>query len=459
MAAVWTLLVAYAVAQPGGEWVVGPQLERGQELVYRGSYTEELVENATPFSKSYDLETRIFVLGVTPQAANVAVMTVLRAAGAANDAPKSVRLDVGVVDRHGQFAWQVGGAFLPPLVGPATLEGGLFVALPGPRIQAGQEWDVNASPRPPHAWEARDAETVGRARCIKLAGVQKAAAGSPAWLRTDAAWLALKTGLVQRIDRQIEWHESDDRSGRTTVTSRTKYDLVSHLPYPDGLAAERRREIERAFELGRKLGELDNLGRRAGTPAFERLLGMIDHQLRQPETPYRPAVLWLRQQAEARRRGEAPAMQMPEESPPPPPVAVGQPAPDFLAADLATGAIMRLHRLRGRPVLLVFYSPNSASAAETLRCAQAMRQRLGETAAVTVLSVTDDTQAAARQRTANCPDVAILAGRDVAGPFIRDSAGRETTPRFIVLDASGVVRQIADGWGSETAGLVERVLK
>src|SRR5207247_1636084 len=168
---------------------------------------------------------------------------------------------------------------------------------------------------------------------------------------------------------------------------------------------------------------------------------------------------WLRQQADARRRGEAPATYAPEESAAPPPVAVGQPAPDFLAADLTSSATTRLHRLRGRPVLLVFYNPTSASAAETLRCAQSIRRRFGESVAVAVLSVADDSAAATRQRSADCPDVPILAGRDIAGPFTRDAAGRETTPRFIVLDASGVVRHIADGWGSETAGLVERALR
>lgn len=458
MAAVWTLLVAAAVAQPG-DWSVAPRLERGQELVYRGSYTEQLVEDETPFAKSYDLETHVFVLDVTPQGATVAVMTVLRAAGSTTDAAKSVRLELGAVDRHGRFVWQTGGAFAPPLVGPATLEGGLFVALPGPQLRAGQEWDVNASPRPPYAWRAVDAEAVGRARCIRLAGVQQYADGSPAWARTDTAWLALATGLVQRLDRQIEWRESDDRSGRTTVTSRTTYDLVSHVPYPDGLAAERRREIERACEFGRKLRELDAPGSRANAAAYQRLLGMIETQLRQPVTPYRPAVQWLRQQADARRRGEAPATYIPEESAAPPPIAVGRPAPDFLAADLATGATTRLARLRGRPALLVFYSPTSASAAETLRCAQSIGKRFGESAAVAVLSVTDDAAAATRQRAAYCPDVPILAGHDVAGPFTRDAAGRQTTPRFIVLDASGVVRHIGDGWGTETVGLVERAMK
>jgi hypothetical protein len=461
MSSVWTLLVTASVAQiaPPGDWAVAPRLERGQELVYQGSYTERLVENEQQFSKAYDLETRVFVLDVTPQSANVAVMTVLRTAGAGSDAPKSVRLEIGVVDRNGRLSWQDGGAFAPPLVGPATLEGGLFVALPGPRIAAGQEWDFNASPRPPYGWRAVDTEIVKRARCVRLAGVQQTADGSPAWKRTDTTWMALTTGLVQRVDRQIEWRESDDRSGRTSVTSRTTYELVNHQFYPDGLAAERRLEIERACEFGRKLRELDASGSRANATAYQRLLGMIEHDLQRPVTPYRPAVQWLRQQADARRGGEAPATYAPEASAAPPPIEIGQAAPDFVALDLATNSSTRLQRLRGRPVLLVFCRPNSPTAAETLRCAQSMQQRFGQTATVLVLCVADDSAAATRQRSANCPDVPILIGHDIAGPFTHDAAGREATPRFIVLDATGVVRHIGDGWGSETAGLVERALR
>src|SRR5262249_61589578 len=128
--------------------------------------------------------------------------------------------------------------------------------------QGGREWDAHGAPGPPSGWRAIDAETVGRARCVRLAGVQEAADGSPAWKRTDTVWLALTTGLVQRLDRQIEWHESDDRSGRTTVLSRTTYELVSQMLYPDGLAAERRREIEQSCVFGRKLRELDVSGPR-----------------------------------------------------------------------------------------------------------------------------------------------------------------------------------------------------
>src|SRR6185295_3299680 len=95
----WIVLVAAVVAQPA-DWPVAPRLERGQELVYRGSFEEKLLENTTPFSKAYDLVTHAFVLELTPQSATVAVMTVLRPAGATSDAVKSVRLELGSVDRN-----------------------------------------------------------------------------------------------------------------------------------------------------------------------------------------------------------------------------------------------------------------------------------------------------------------------------------------------------------------------
>src|SRR5690242_2014997 len=111
----WLVLLAAAVAQPA-DWPVAPRLERGQELIYRGLFEEKLLEDTTPFSKAYDVEIHAFVLEVMPQSATVAVMTVLRPAGATTDAAKSVRLELGLVDRNGRFVWQNGGAFAPPLV-------------------------------------------------------------------------------------------------------------------------------------------------------------------------------------------------------------------------------------------------------------------------------------------------------------------------------------------------------
>src|SRR5262249_57970 len=61
----------------GTSWQLPPKLANAQELVYRGSFAEQAFGNVL-FSRSYRLETRIFVLGSTPEAMDVAILTILR---------------------------------------------------------------------------------------------------------------------------------------------------------------------------------------------------------------------------------------------------------------------------------------------------------------------------------------------------------------------------------------------
>ena len=447
------LLMTVTIVQPDTR-PPAPRLERGQELVYSGSHVEESIQDEKEFRQAYRLETRVFVLDVSRQGADVAIMTAMWAGNAQEAvAPGSVRLALARVDVRGRFAWQGGGPFLPPLDRPATLEGGLFVELPA--TGSGPEWDVVEPARPPRGWAIDGVEVVDRVRCVRLVGDQQTAdwgrpiGMAPAWRRTDIAWVGLQTGFVQRVERLISRQESGGRTAELTL--RTRYDLVSQIAYPDQFAADRRREVEQAARFARQFAELRP---RTGAAGYNALLNRIDRHLETPPTPYRQAVVWLRKQADAGRRGEAPAAFAAEESSTPAAIAVGQPAPDFVAIDLATGTRTRLRRLhRDRPVLLVFYRPESATAAATLRCAQAIHERLGDTAAVVVLCVTDDAATTARHRAADCPNVAILAGREAAATF-----AREATPRFVVLDAAGIVRHLAEGWGSETAELVEQAL-
>ncbi|HZU35927.1 MAG TPA: hypothetical protein VFA18_08465, partial [Gemmataceae bacterium] len=55
---------ALATAQPASstEWLLRPQLGRGQELVYTGSYTEEVTGRDVRFQRAYHLESRLFVV-------------------------------------------------------------------------------------------------------------------------------------------------------------------------------------------------------------------------------------------------------------------------------------------------------------------------------------------------------------------------------------------------------------
>ena len=71
------VLVTAQAAEPS-EWLLFPRLSRGQELVYRGSFSEEALGHAAQFSRSYQLETRFFVINSTSQAHEIAVYTAFR---------------------------------------------------------------------------------------------------------------------------------------------------------------------------------------------------------------------------------------------------------------------------------------------------------------------------------------------------------------------------------------------
>src|SRR2546421_8392827 len=60
------------------EWNLSIQLERAQEMVYRGSFTEESNTGSVQYQRTYRVESRLFVLDVTPKMADLACMTTLR---------------------------------------------------------------------------------------------------------------------------------------------------------------------------------------------------------------------------------------------------------------------------------------------------------------------------------------------------------------------------------------------
>src|SRR6185436_11896890 len=62
----------------GGEWLLTPRLVIGQELVYRGTYTEQASGAHVQLQRGYRLENRAFVLESGPRGLDVAVLTLLR---------------------------------------------------------------------------------------------------------------------------------------------------------------------------------------------------------------------------------------------------------------------------------------------------------------------------------------------------------------------------------------------
>src|SRR5262249_33173366 len=159
--------------------------------------------------------------------------------------------------------------------------------------------------------------------------------------------------------------------------------------------------------------------------------------------PYREAMLQLKRRVEAGRRGEAqvplaPETMMRERSPV---AVVGEPAFDFVTSQMTGKDSARLRDFKGKSLLMVFFSPLSPTADQVLTYATKLSAMHRDRLAVLLLSISDDTSAAVRQRDALQLPLPIYSGGG-----LRISYGVETTPKLILIDGSGIVRGQYLGW-------------
>jgi len=430
---------------------LGPRLVRGQELVFRGMYTEEAKNQGVQFNRIYPLEVRAFVLETTTQGADVALLTMWRGrqtSAMATPTASTARLELVHVDSRGRVAANTPGALGVPLDGPPAVECGAFVEEPAAHIYPDAVWETMEPNRPAHRWRMGGSEVINGKRCVKLVGVQqsddweKPRADSAAWRRTDTLWLA-PLGYACKVERVIERREParKDPSQRSVL----RYELESSLQYPGQLYDDRKREIQQAQAFADTVAALLPHAGQAGK-AFEAVLQRIqDHYDRQPPTPYREAIRHVQRLAEAGKRGEVPP-EIPND--PPGPVAqvlaLGKRAPDFLVLDLISKESVSLHRWAGKPMVLIFYSPGAASAVEVLRFGQQIGDAHGDQVAILGMAVSDNCDQIMKQREELGIKFPILSGTG-----LRLSYRVEGTPKFIVLDAAGVARGSYDGWGPE----------
>src|SRR5579885_3846687 len=89
----------------GSDWLILTHLNRGQELVYRGTFTEESACGRVQFSRAARFESRLFVLDAPSRGAEVAFLTVFKPkeAQGGTAAPISVRLERATVDLQGKL--------------------------------------------------------------------------------------------------------------------------------------------------------------------------------------------------------------------------------------------------------------------------------------------------------------------------------------------------------------------
>ncbi|MFO0842828.1 MAG: redoxin domain-containing protein [Gemmataceae bacterium] len=436
------------------DWVLTPRLTRGQELVYRGTYSEEATGARVEFQRGYRFEARYFVLETPPRGADVAAMTALhsRAPRPANAKPDSgaasIRLGRLTVDLQGRI--NSAAALGVPLEGPPTLEVGGFVEAPRGKLAAQQGWDTADAGRPPLSWRVVGTESVAGQLCAKLVGVQQSddwdrpRADRSGWRRQETVWVAVRTGIALRVERVIEHHEP----ARAEVSRRSvlRYELETGLQLPGQMALDRRQEIQQALSFQESAAPLLGEPARNARPLHE-LQRRIATHLDTPPTPYREAVFQTKRQVDAACKGEVVTTSYQEA--PTRAVAVaapGEPAPDFVAGPITTKDAGRLSKWKGKPVLLVFYHPTSFTAPDLLRFAQHLHVSHGRSVTVVGLPVTDDTAAVLRQR-----DALNLQFPLYSGGGMRISYGVETTPKVVLIDSVGTIRGMYFGWGRETA--------
>jgi peroxiredoxin len=458
----WILAPAQGFPRPtpparGGDQVLTPRLGRGQELVYRGTFSEQAAGARVQFQRAYRFETRCFVLDTPPRGVQLAVFTALQSR-TGRPAPRgvrvepistSVRLERVLIDLQGRVVSDPSVSLTVPLEGPPTLEVGAFVEMPRGRTAANQGWEVPEPGRPTAAWRLAGTEAVKGQPCVKLVGLQQTddwdrpRADRGSWRRQEAVWIGSRTGVAARVERVIEQREPACREvARKSVL---RYELESHTALPSQLAQDHRQEILQVLALREEAAPMLAAPSRYAQPleAMHRKIGY--HLENQPTTPYREALLLLKRQVEAGRRGEVTPV-VHHETARPSSAAVGQEAPDFVATEFTGPGSARLTRWKGKPILLVFYHPASYTAGELLRFAQEVHAVYGKHAGVVGLAVIDDQEQVLKQRTALKLGFPILHGGGM-----RLGYGVETTPKLVLIDSAGVVRGMYLGWGRETA--------
>ncbi len=442
-----------------GEWTLAPQLAAGVELVYSGTSIEESLLPGVQYSRTYRIDNHLLVLAADGQSHDVAFMTTISSRDA-GEQPKynvaSVKLELARVDAQGRV--KSAGNLSGPIGMPTLLEVGCFVEAPAVRVGKNSVWETPEEGRPPRSWTVIGSETCVGLMCAKLQGEQQSEdwdrprADRTAWRRRDTVWLSLQMGVAVKVERSLERREPARRepSHRTV----TQYVLESRLRYPGKLFDDRKQEALQAKRFSDDAGpffkqpvqnanQIDALSRK-----------MSFHLENAPTTPYRKAVVHLAQRIDSARKGELLLADYTEEPVLPiGPLRIGQKVSDCVLNDLVSQKTVRLHRLLGRPVLIIYYNPHTQIGVDVLTFAKFAVEKMGDKLAIAAFAVTNEPEFATKQHADMKLPFPIF-----EGTALRLAFAVEATPRFVVLDSDGVLRASSTGWGRHIGGeLLEEI--
>src|SRR5262249_3738349 len=171
-------------------------------------------------------------------------------------------------------------------------------------------------------------------------------------------WLSPRFGIAYRGERTIEQREPARREATQRLVTRFELDN-GPLVYPGQLFEDRYREINQYRSFLEAAAPLWHEPGKYPAATYQALLAKIKaHVESRPPTPYREAIVHLRGRVEAAQKGQTPLAAVPDTGQRPV-ASVGQLAPDFVVNALTSKQPVRLQRLLGRPILLVFYTPTS----------------------------------------------------------------------------------------------------
>ncbi|HLW64366.1 MAG TPA: hypothetical protein VKS79_03535 [Gemmataceae bacterium] len=450
------------------------RLERGQEFVYSGPYTLTLEQPGNRTSRTLYLQHCILVRNAGPRGAEATFLTIQRTPPQAGVSTLPVaQLEQAIIEPSGRVNFLSAANSVPriPLDGPPNLEVAAFVELPKSGLTGANNWTTVAENGLPQNWKVDAVEDFNHCRCVVLSGEQASAdwknGTSAGWFRQDKVWLDLSAGYAIKIDRVICRREE----GGLIVTAKSSCELEAGVPTPcpGGLYSDRLETIKQTILM---MGEFQQLQLARGglnAAAYDDLLVRLDQRLKvQADTPYREALATLRRRVEMARKGERPpeplvipALKMPlapaPPAPLPPPPIITRPekaVPDFNLTELSTGQQVPWSRLRGRPVLLFFFKPSSATVPNVLACAQEMSARLGDQAYVLALATEGAPATILELRKQQRLGIGVFTGQDA-----RRLLPVETTPCTIILDKSGAIRFSALGWGGEYPAWIGREME